>query len=62
VWWWWCCVVVGFSVEVVVVVLCGRSWGCLGEVWIGGQGCFGLRFGVEKDCARELPEGVAGVV
>jgi len=55
-------VVVGFSVEVVVVVLCGRSWGCLGEVWIGGQGCFGLRFGVEKDCARELPEGVAGVV
>ena len=49
-------------VVVVVVVLCGRSWGCLGEVCISGQGCFGLRFGVEKDCGRELPKGVAGVV
>jgi len=33
-------------VVVVVVGLRGGLWGCLGEVWLGGRGLFGLRFGV----------------
>ena len=44
----------GVSVEVMVVVLCGGSWGCRGEVWLGDLGFLGLGFGEGMVCGREL--------
>lgn len=45
-----------------MVALCGGSWGCLSEVWMGGRDFFGLEFGVGTVCGRELYKDVVGVV
>lgn len=45
-----------------VVALCGRSWGSLVEVWMGGRGDFGLGFGAGTVCGREPYKGLVGVI